>query len=237
MRNLSQDQNRPYTSLQTVININDSWVIDGDNTYIGTRTKYHVEAPSAIEPPVVPCHEYIFKISKEHRQSEIWAEILASYIGGDLLKLDVHRTYIAQMTKFEDAPYGVLIESFLKEPYFGGNPIPKFGRRTSLIHGGDIMKAYMPEFDLSLGKQTCIQLLRESTQAPTRFQIGKPTFIRYWADLFAFDMLINNGDRHHENWGLVPFGWRRPSEQSRDCLLYTSPSPRDRTRSRMPSSA
>ena len=25
--------------------------------------------------------------------------------------------------------------------------------------------------------------------------------------------------------------------QSRDCLLYTSPSPRDRTRSRMPSSA
>ena len=26
-------------------------------------------------------------------------------------------------------------------------------------------------------------------------------------------------------------------EQSTDCLLYTSPSPRDRTRSRMPSSA
>ena len=28
-----------------------------------------------------------------------------------------------------------------------------------------------------------------------------------------------------------------PSNQSNDCLLYTSPSPRDRTRSRMPSSA
>ena len=27
------------------------------------------------------------------------------------------------------------------------------------------------------------------------------------------------------------------SEKYRDCLLYTSPSPRDRTRSRMPSSA
>ena len=27
------------------------------------------------------------------------------------------------------------------------------------------------------------------------------------------------------------------AEQTRDCLLYTSPSPRDRTRSRMPSSA
>ena len=28
-----------------------------------------------------------------------------------------------------------------------------------------------------------------------------------------------------------------PLEQLKDCLLYTSPSPRDRTRSRMPSSA
>ena len=28
-----------------------------------------------------------------------------------------------------------------------------------------------------------------------------------------------------------------PSHQADDCLLYTSPSPRDRTRSRMPSSA
>ena len=31
--------------------------------------------------------------------------------------------------------------------------------------------------------------------------------------------------------------WSRPSGQSYGCLLYTSPSPRDRTRSRMPSSA
>ena len=35
------------------------------------------------------------------------------------------------------------------------------------------------------------------------------------------------------------FGWMPDHnlEQSEDCLLYTSPSPRDRTRSRMPSSA
>ena len=30
---------------------------------------------------------------------------------------------------------------------------------------------------------------------------------------------------------------KKPTVTSRDCLLYTSPSPRDRTRSRMPSSA
>ena len=42
---------------------------------------------------------------------------------------------------------------------------------------------------------------------------------------------------------LTEFGWAPIKEKnniiglSKDCLLYTSPSPRDRTRSRMPSSA
>ena len=35
----------------------------------------------------------------------------------------------------------------------------------------------------------------------------------------------------------VPGGDERELDLDEDCLLYTSPSPRDRTRSRMPSSA
>ena len=35
----------------------------------------------------------------------------------------------------------------------------------------------------------------------------------------------------------VGSGYRQMSESFNSCLLYTSPSPRDRTRSRMPSSA
>ena len=38
-------------------------------------------------------------------------------------------------------------------------------------------------------------------------------------------------------WALVKGGHLRTASHSTDCLLYTSPSPRDRTRSRMPSSA
>ena len=38
-------------------------------------------------------------------------------------------------------------------------------------------------------------------------------------------------------WLSFFFGGRLPSKKKKDCLLYTSPSPRDRTRSRMPSSA
>ena len=40
---------------------------------------------------------------------------------------------------------------------------------------------------------------------------------------------------------MIPLRWNEwiklPIDSEKDCLLYTSPSPRDRTRSRMPSSA
>ena len=41
-----------------------------------------------------------------------------------------------------------------------------------------------------------------------------------------------------EDWGgLWNYSWRTGSDQYGDCLLYTSPSPRDGLLSRMPSSA
>lgn len=216
MDNKSQDFSREYTNLQKVIDIDSSWFLDIDKPWIGKRSKYHLEAPPEIEQPIIPCHEYIFKISKDLRQAEIWSEILASFVGGDMLELDVHRTYIGRLNQLSDQPFGVVMESFIKEPYFGGLPLPKYGRRTSLIHGGDILLAYMPNFDVHLGKQTCVQLIREATSSPFRYEVKEPTFIRYWASLLAFDMLINNGDRHHENWGMIPHGWRNPNEQPRD---------------------
>ena len=38
-------------------------------------------------------------------------------------------------------------------------------------------------------------------------------------------------------WVISEFGWYEGTEVNMDCLLYTSPSPRDATLSRMPSSA
>ena len=43
----------------------------------------------------------------------------------------------------------------------------------------------------------------------------------------------NNEDKHY----VAPFSKEVSFDELQDCLLYTSPSPRDRTRSRMPSSA
>ena len=53
-------------------------------------------------------------------------------------------------------------------------------------------------------------------------------------------------DKHYESWmvasSFLAYGsqlrvLRSDSDNLKNCLLYTSPSPRDRTRSRMPSSA
>ena len=50
-------------------------------------------------------------------------------------------------------------------------------------------------------------------------------------------MFFNYNDPVLESWEKFINCRFINSEQSKDCLLYTSPSPRDRTRSRMPSSA
>ena len=61
--------------------------------------------------------------------------------------------------------------------------------------------------------------------------------------IFDLDNTLLNGDSDR-NWGLflaekniVDDSYLRESEKFYDCLLYTSPSPRDVEESRMPSSA
>ena len=54
--------------------------------------------------------------------------------------------------------------------------------------------------------------------------------------------LMTNGDFSNGStgWTVTPEGWTHSNGAMNwdyTCLLYTSPSPRDRTRSRMPSSA
>ena len=51
-----------------------------------------------------------------------------------------------------------------------------------------------------------------------------------YATTDSADLAIESAKQAFENWSLTGLSYRA-------CLLYTSPSPRDRTRSRMPSSA
>ena len=54
----------------------------------------------------------------------------------------------------------------------------------------------------------------------------------------VLDFDVKNGKVADYRYKLLPvFANMLPADKDMDCLLYTSPSPRDRTRSRMPSSA
>ena len=65
---------------------------------------------------------------------------------------------------------------------------------------------------------------------------GKPKYRSGWE--MTFMMFLDSND-NVINWASEPvrIPYRNPLTGKMTCLLYTSPSPRDRTRSRMPSSA
>ena len=71
---------------------------------------------------------------------------------------------------------------------------------------------------------------------------GKMDFNTYFIDedfsLAVFSIASDDVIRlAHGNGDLIPIGSLEYFNKDKVCLLYTSPSPRDRTRSRMPSSA
>ena len=68
---------------------------------------------------------------------------------------------------------------------------------------------------------------------------GTKLHCKGWLQEAAYRMLQNNLDPEvaYDPEHLIVYGGRGRAARNWDCLLYTSPSPRDRTRSRMPSSA
>ena len=85
-------------------------------------------------------------------------------------------------------------------------------KRIAVIAGDGIGKEVMPEG------------IRVMEAAATKFSID-----------LAFDHFdFASWDYFEKHGKMMPDDWK---DQIGGCLLYTSPSPRDRTRSRMPSSA
>ena len=71
---------------------------------------------------------------------------------------------------------------------------------------------------------------------------GHPDVIDYLNTLLTGELAARDQyfvhSRMYEDWGFTKLYERINHEMEEEaCLLYTSPSPRDRTRSRMPSSA
>ena len=94
---------------------------------------------------------------------------------------------------------------------------------------------------LNINKNTVINLIREKDEIlvqvnPNRSQLNENNNIQYKIEnVFETEMdeqWSYVGDKSNQRWL-----WYAVDHATNTCLLYTSPSPRDRTRSRMPSSA
>lgn len=137
---------------------------------------------------------YIFKYPKERREHQIWSELLASYIAGDLLDWEVQHTSIAE----RGGRLGNLL-GYIFEPGTADKAQETFTEGWTLCTEMD------PEFDVDKGTRHTLPLLMqvaEKVQEP-EFGVSKECFLDFWARALALDTLISNTDRHAENWAII----------------------------------
>ncbi len=137
---------------------------------------------------------YIFKYPKEHREHQIWSELLASFVAGDLLRWNVQHTSIA----VNHGRLGNLL-GYVYEP---GSPTAP---QETFIEGWQFCTQVDQDFDVKKGTRhtlplivdVCDQLLVPS------FGLQQEDFMGFWARALALDTLISNTDRHAENWAVI----------------------------------
>lgn len=161
-----------------------------DEPLAGSRVKTTVAEPATE-------NLYIFKQPKEGREAQIWSELIASYISGDLLGWPVQHAQIAMRGE----QVGNLLKYFY-DPFSKANAV-------LFVPGEQLCKHVDPEYDPRQGKRHTWRLIR---QIHDRFigygEDGKymahssKDFNLFWVRTIAFDTLISNTDRHAENWAL-----------------------------------
>lgn len=142
---------------------------------------------------------YLYKRTSNAPPDQFWAEIVAYKIGCQL-GVEVPAAYAAYNSEVGSS--GALIEWFYTD-----NEV----RYTS---GGDFMKRIIPDYDRKTGRQHNLhsvqllcRVLSSRAYETARNEILETDYIKYWGEVFLFDALIGNTDRHQDNWGmtLTPF--------------------------------
>lgn len=161
-----------------------------DEPLAGSRVKTTVVDPETE-------NVYIFKHPKEGREAQIWSELVASYISGDLLGWPVQHAQIAMR--------GDQVGNLLKYFY------DPFSEQISaqFIPGEQLCKHVDPEYDPKQGKRHTWELIKQihdqfigyDSDGNLRVRSSND-FNRFWVRMIAFDTLISNTDRHAENWAL-----------------------------------
>lgn len=175
------------------------WAEDEEHPYFpeGSREKRLLRCPTpAPYPFLIPDHRYQFKLSRRIYPDQFWAEVVAYRIG-ELVGVPVPPAYPAW-----DSRTGVC--AALIEWFYGYPDRPTEG----FLSGGLFMKAMIVDYDLKRGRQhnfeqiqtLCHVLASSHNTTPLKLVEDWPCA---WTIMLAFDALIGNTDRHHENWGFL----------------------------------
>ncbi len=171
-----------------------------DDTYDGSYPEGAREKNSYFSPSV-RCHEYIipdwrylFKLSRsdEWCPSQFWMEVIA-YRFGQVIGIKVPSAWPSINNNYETGKktYGALIEWFYNE------------KSTGYYPGGQIMTQLIDDYDRDKGtKHNWMSLIKGHDILFDKIE----DFMDHWARIFTFDTLIDNTDRHHDNWGIIDSG-------------------------------
>jgi hypothetical protein len=163
--------------------------IEFQNYPEGARPKTALFSPASLDLEFIRAsRRYLFKRSASRYPDQFWGEIVA-YPLGTILGLIIPPAYAAYDHRKQQC--GALIEWFYED------------RAAGFIPGGDCMQAVIPDYDRRRGTQHNFQTIIAICNELVRENELRPDWLYYWAEVFLFDALIGNTDRHQDNWGIV----------------------------------
>lgn len=133
---------------------------------------------------------YVFKETRQGREAQIWSELIASYVAGDLLGWPVQHVSVASKA----GTYGNLMR------YVFENPDEEF------VEGWRYCRARDADYDIEQGQRHTLPLLMSLIDDPPVVTVPREDYLAFWARVFALDALISNSDRHAENWAVISKG-------------------------------
>ncbi|MBC6438058.1 MAG: HipA domain-containing protein [Rhodobacteraceae bacterium] len=175
-----------HIDVSKVIDV-DKWV-RAEEASTGSREKVTLIEPSTDR-------HYILKFPKKRREHQVWSELLASYIAGDLLGWDVQHTSIAQQ--------GNRHGNLLRYVYKPESETFTEHERETFTEGLRFCTQADPDFDVDKGTRHTLPLIIKVCDDLLKKGLKRDDFMDFWARGLALDTLISNTDRHAENWALI----------------------------------
>lgn len=190
-----------------------SWRVDDEHGIFprGARDKKMLWSPENPPEGILPNWSYLFKLSREAFPDQFWMETVA-YVVGDAMDVPVPKAFPAKRA-IGDGVYecGALLEWFYDQS------------RQIFVHASDFFHSLITDFDDKSGKHHNLKDLHFIFNTFSANGRISPDWREWVLDMFLFDALIGNSDRHQENWGFVFTHQADPGMESSKLTGHPSP--------------